>query len=881
MGDSNTASGARFWAKTDGSEYHPLLGHSADVAAVFAQLVGEGSSGRRRLARASGVEEVGQLAQTLVYLAALHDLGKVNHGFQDKAGPWCNPDRAERWQVSGHVTPVLGTFTADREFKRLVAELLAPLPLDQPTALDAFLTAICHHGQPLDGPRRSLHPSRWRAIWAPDQGSGRDPIAHIRRLADFASAVSGIGEGLGAQTVPWNEDVSNLFAGLLTVADWLGSNERWFPFTPQADTDPEAYWKVASTRAREAVSAVGLHTAAPAFSSVGQRRYDELFPDVFPRFSPTELQRLTAEIVLPEPGSRLVIESDTGSGKTEATLALYSRLREEGRVDGLVFALPTRATATAMHERITDALARLAPDRRLPTVALAMGGRSQHQSSGGAGMEDARLYPDEVDRIGYRWASQNSKTFFGAEIVVGTIDQVLLAGLPVKHAHLRLGLLGRHLIVVDEIHSCDRYMNRILRTVIDFHTRGGGIAAFLSATLARRARMELGDLEDESTLEAAVETPYPSLSIQPRPYAVWQVHPAGTGRTPKEIEWDTTDDASGLSRAIELAEQGARVCILRNTVKDARRTVEVLSEQAEGLLWRPSGAVPHRPPYHSRYCAADREALDRAVLRDFGKHAGRDGPGSILVSTQVVEQSLDVDFDWMMLDLAPIDVLLQRIGRLHRHDRDGRAESVTTPRVAIHAPREMFKPRAGGFGPHGWGTVYESWLDLELSRGLVGQHDRIVIPEMNRALIEGVYHEEARSGFVDAHPEWSEAADHDEGVRTGREAHAHLAALDLSVSYPSQAPQFRRAKEENIRTRLGDDRIEVRLNEPVAAWYAPSQSSNSVALPLPKLVNAGVEDFLDVVAEGQSTPDDVSMYRVGETGVLTYGPDGWSFQPRP
>ncbi len=866
-----------FWAKAGPDGYHPLIGHSADVAAVFCELVKEGSNARRRLEQLARAPDGELLAQSLAYYAALHDLGKANHGFQDKAGPWSRPDRAVDWQVSGHVAPVIGSFTADASFKRMVAGLLEPVPIAQDLALEIFLTSVCHHGQPLDTSGRTLHPSRWSAIWAPDKVSGRDPIAEIQRLAAFALEISGLPSDVGRNQTPWNDDVSNLFAGLLTTADWLGSHATWFEFSPEADEDPIAYWARARRQAREAVRAVGLASAPPRFSSVGSARYAELFPTVFQRSAPTRLQELGATIELPAPGCRLVIESDTGSGKTEAILALYSRLREAERVDGLVFALPTRATATAMHERILEALPHLSASCSRPTVSLAMGG----QSGGDGGAKDAaRLYPDDIDRLCYRWASLNSKTFFGAEIVVGTVDQVLLAGLPVKHAHLRLALLGRHLIVVDEIHSCDRYMNRILTNVVDFHSRAGGVTAFLSATLSRGARMGLIGATDVSSEADAVAVPYPAISIKDAEEEDWVTHPAPSSRPTKHVRWELSDETTGLRRAVQLAGKGGRVCILRNTVKDALRTTSWLNAEAPELTWKPVQSVDHRPPYHSRYSAPDRRMLDHAALRDFGKKAGRDGAGTILVSTQVVEQSLDVDFDWMMLDLAPIDVVLQRIGRLHRHDRTDRPDDMAEPKVLIQAPMEMFEPRAGTPGPHGWGTVYPSWLDLELTRQLITTQSTIRIPELNRDLIEAVYHADARARFVFSHPAWSGAADHDEGVKLGREAHAHMAALQLDRSYPKQAPQFRQAREEKIRTRLGDDRIEVRLSDPVSAWYAVGESSHSVALALPQLARAGVEDFVDVVAQRVSDKDGAFNYQVGKTGALQYTPFGWLFRPR-
>lgn len=867
-----------FWAKawSDSDVYHPLVAHSADVAAMLRELLADGSVLRDRLQQLADVPDVDPLARTLVHLATLHDLGKTNHGFQDKAGPWARPERAAHWRVGGHVTPVIATFSAVPKFKDVVRDILAPLQLPPEAQLPAFVTTICHHGQPLDRANRNLPRAKWSALWELDPRSGRDPQQELQRLARLASEWSGVQDlPENGPDVGWNNDVSNLFAGILTVADWLGSNTTFFPPDESAESNPTRYWERATARAGEVLGAVGITTPRPTSDSRGTLLYRELFPRIFQHGEPTPLQDLTASVALPSPGSRIVVEAETGSGKTEAVLALYFRLRAAGRVEGLVFALPTRATATAMYDRIAEVAARLADPGHTPTIALAMGGQVASAPRPEFDPASVQQHPDEQDRLAHGWASENSKTFFGAEIVIGTVDQVLLAGLPVRHAHLRLALLSRHLIVIDELHAYDRYMNGILANVIDFHSRAGGIATFVSATLSRSARFQLVKEDDPSTMETAASAPYPLLSVRERSADRWDEHPAPIQGHGRPVEWSVGSEEEGLAEAIALARTGARVCVLRNTVKDARRTVSRLHEQVPELLWRPSRTSEHRPAYHSRYTLPDRRVLDEAALRDFGKSAGRDGTGLILVSTQVAEQSLDVDFDWMLTDLAPIDVLLQRIGRVHRHDRDDRAQPVRQSRVRIHAPTDPFEASPDRKSDFGWGTVYNSWLDLELTRQLIVHHESIRIPEDNRRLVEAVYHAESRETFTAQRPEWSTVLDHDEGIRLGREVHASLAALGLDRSYPDQAEQYRTAREESIRTRLGDDRIQVSLNRPVRAWYASGHSSDSMVLSMKDLVRAQVDDLVEPTAEWHGEDHAEQQYRLGERGLISYTPQGW------
>jgi CRISPR-associated endonuclease/helicase Cas3 len=864
---------ARFWAKTgDDGGHHPLIAHSADVASVLRALTEPGTALFDRLMRAAGPTDPDRLRCTLVYLAALHDLGKANHGFQDKAGPWARPERAKRWPTRGHVIPVIASIHTRGPFLQAMTRLLTRLPLEDAARSDAFLTAIAHHGRPWRSDPSKRAGPLWAQVWAPDTESGRDPIAEIERLSDRAIAWSGM--QVGGEPLPWPAALSNFFAGVLTISDWIGSTERVFEPAPEADDDPDRYWAEACGKAHRAVRQIGVRPSEVRRLS-GEGVYAELFPDVFIQNAPTQLQKLVAEIDLPEPGSRLVIESETGSGKTEAVLALYSRLRTVGRVDGLVFALPTRATAKAMHDRVRDCVAGLHPHRAMPPITLAMGGETSHDAGDEGAVLDPNWYPDQDARVQYRWASETHKKFFAAEIVVGTVDQILLAGLPVKHAHMRLALLSRHLIVVDEIHSYDRYMNAVLNRVMDYHCGVGGVSVFLSATLSRTARNGLTGQEVDLDWRNAVEAPYPSLSIHEESSEDWRQIRAETSGRPKSVEWSVVSQAARgravFDEAVRVAREGGRVCILRNTVKDARSTVQTLSEIAPEVLWTP-GSPEFAPAYHSRYIAGDRQRLDEAVLADFGKQSVT--RGVILVATQVIEQSLDVDFDWMMTDLAPVDVLLQRVGRLHRHGRLGRPAAAATARMVVQAPEEPFPPRIASYGPFGWGTVYEDWSDLELTRRLIVDRPLILIPRHNRLLVEAVYHPDARQAFTELAPEWEEAINSADGRKLGLETAGAMGALALSRGYPDQERQYRNAQGEKIRTRIGDDCISVTLDRPVTGWYDRDAKASEVNLRIEQLRGSRVElsdPSGTYVGEDGRGP----VYQIGVKLRMRYGPEGW------
>lgn len=883
-----------FWAKlTDGTDderggtggaWHPLSAHCADVAAVTRCLLQPGSPLGSRLAESAGLDALSDSTRSaLVYLAALHDVGKANHGFQEKRHP--NGERRS-FERSGHVK-VVHESLGFRPLDETLVHLLQPFGEEPENAYRLFQASLFHHGRPW-GESASAPRDRGR-LWLLDESSGRDPLAEMRRIAALARRWSGIEGHAAPIALPEDPAFTHLFAGLVMLADWIGSTEAAFPFDPSADADPEAYWRRAARQAERACARIGVIPRCQLDPGSGEELYRRVFPDIFEENSPTPLQSWVMDMPLPDEGSRMLIESETGSGKTEAALALYARLRAAGRTGGLLFALPTRATATAMHERVVAALEGMYPPGELPTVALAMGGSGLRAEAEERFFEAARTqYDENPDWKLAQWSSSHTKKFFAAEVVVGTIDQVLLSGLVVDHAHLRLAALSRHLLVVDELHSYDRYMSEVLAHILDFHTQAGGMSLFMSATLSDVERRRYGgDHEGEPSLRDAVERAYPVISIRERDGTGWQdtdvPSPAddGPASRSKTVRWEPTTELQGIEAAVAAAERGARVCVLRNLVKDARSTVErIRDEEAERRLWGPPES-PHAPAYHSRYCTPDRTALDEAVLDRFGPEAQNDASGVILVATQVVEQSLDVDFDLLITDLCPIDVLLQRIGRLHRHaGRDAhRPDDYEKPRVMVVAPREGFESLAGegGYGPHGWGTVYRDLGDLELTRRLVAdpERPRIRIPAQNRELVEQVYHASQREELRAESDAWEGNFIENEGRNLGRECHARNVTLDFDDDYALNAGRWTaHFAEGKIRTRLGDDRIRVELGRPIPTFYSePMEPVETLDLPT-RALGGDWDGDLPEVHEWTRTNEGVS-FRLGNAGPIRYDPNGW------
>lgn len=482
-------------------------------------------------------------------------------------------------------------------------------------------------------------------------------------------------------------------------------------------------------------------------------------------YAPREAQVKTMALGLPPEGGLTILESETGSGKTEAALGRFMQLFHAGLVDGMVFALPTRTAATQLHGRVHGAVERAFPDAASrPPVVLAVPGYLQVDDDHGQRLPGFEVLwnDDDKERARHRgWAAEQPKRYLAGAIVVGTIDQVLLSSLRVGHAHLRATALLRHLLVVDEVHASDAYMNRILEEVLRFHIQAGGHAFLMSATLGTHVRRRLEQAAlgvgavagVDRSLKAALATPYPVIhdAARGRAPALHAVTAPGLQKTITVTLDPCADDPGAIAaRALADARSGARVLVLRNTVTDAIATQLALEEltkpEDRPLLFRVGEIVTL---HHARFARDDRGRLDDAIEERFGKSAPAHG-GVVAVATQTVQQSLDLDADILYTDLAPMDVLLQRFGRVHRHPdlrNPDRPTGFDRPRAVVmigEKPLGMsLRGKGEASGKHGVGTVYEDVLILEATRRRIELHGVLEIPAQNRELVEVTTHPEA------------------------------------------------------------------------------------------------------------------------------------------
>lgn len=732
------------WGKLGSEGIHPLCDHMLDVAACFKAIIATKSI-RRALEKLAGrsLDEID--IQRLAALVFLHDIGKANAGFQAKFWVANKKPIPEFWpRPTGHSSEALYIF----ENPKLI-ELLPIYEMSNwgENCLSLLRASISHHGRPVINP---LDPGGQRMIWAPVKKSGEvlyDPTCILKEIGQ--KTIEWFPEAfLPGQPLPQNAQFEHLFAGLVQFADWLGSDKTFFPYSVPGEDRYETVWQ----RGREAVERIGID--ASKFRAALPENLN--FSKVFNVSNPRPIQEKMGDSAL---GPLLILESETGSGKTEAAFWRFANLYQQGKVDGLYFALPTRVAATQLYERTRHFATGLWKEsgQTPPVVVRALAGYENADGHDVIKLPEFKvLWADNPeDQVAHtRWAAESSKRFLAAPIAVGTIDQALLAVLQVRHAHMRNGLLSRSLLVVDEVHASDAYMATLLEHLLKAHLKVGGHALLLSATLGSSARHRYQRLISPDvpmpTLAQATDLPYPALTDGTVVNAL-----PDSGRS-KRVHWqvknciDSPDDIAAL--AIDAARQGAKVLVIRNTVPTALATFRAVESMAQknGLqeaLFNLNGIAT---VHHSRYSREDRPMLDKAVEQQIGKERAKPLQACIVVGTQTLEQSLDIDADLLITDLCPMDVLLQRVGRLHRHDRkpEERPESYRQAQAVVlvqndHSLEACLKKSRHGLGRfHNGGGIYIDLRILEATRRLISGADSHLIPQDNRGLVERATHPE-------------------------------------------------------------------------------------------------------------------------------------------
>lgn len=530
-------------------------------------------------------------------------------------------------------------------------------------------------------------------------------------------------------------ELQSILAGFCSVCDWLGSGDA-FTYRGGRTDDLNSYLEERRPIAEQQLRKNGL--VRPAL------RHGGISVALSPNYAPRQVQRYVDSLQI-EAGLT-IIEAPTGSGKTEAALGYASRLLADGIADSIIFALPTQATANAMLPRLEVVAPRLFPGTD-SNMVLAHG-RSRFNT------DAIRLRHIVVQEEGEatvhltEWLAQSRKRVFLGQIGVCTVDQVLLSVLPVRHHFVRSFSIGRSVLIVDEVHAYDAYMYGLLQCVLEQQREAGGAVILLSATLPWHQRRRLIQAWQPDA-DVPKENDYPLITQITNGQTITTTLAKSDRPQPREVLVqarrmpDCFPNDNVLAELIDAAEAGARVVVIVNLVDHAQRLTRALRDRT---------AMPI-DLFHARFRFRDRMQREKEILAFYGKdqilERYKNGipsdSGRILVATQVVEQSLDLDFDWMVTQLCPADLLFQRIGRLHRDLAIVRPPGFESPRCTV------LLGEGDDYGLHGviYGDQRALWRTEQLLLQL-GDGGAVLFPDAYRAWIEPVYDDDGD----DEEPEW-------------------------------------------------------------------------------------------------------------------------------
>lgn len=504
-------------------------------------------------------------------------------------------------------------------------------------------------------------------------------------------------------------------AGLITLSDWIGSMEEYFEY--KKDLIPfEDYFFSAKKKAEIAVNDIFHTRLKPELNTPDK----EIF-----KFDFRPLQEKCHAIGNTIDSPAIVfIEAPTGEGKTEAAWMLAKALMKKSGRYGCYFALPTQATSNQMYGRINkDWLSRFFSENssQMMKSILIHSAAILHEED-----KTYKITTGEEDNYAAEDWFKPKKRGLLAPFAVGTVDQAFLSVMQTKHFYLRLFGLSSKVVIFDEVHAYDMYMSTIFERLLQWLSEMGTSVIMLSATLPLSKKRSLVKAYTGTSPELHSVYPVISVASKAKGYSSesFQVSELNQKALNVKLIGFSPENLSSVCR--EKLEKGGCAAVICNTVKRAQDVYSHLKNEmksAEILL------------LHSRFLFSQRESLEKQVVEKFGKSAGNMRPNkSVLVATQIIEQSLDLDFDFMISDLAPVDLLIQRAGRIQRHERT-RPVTMKNPVLYVSLPEKYINSIEGLKRA---GPVYDPYILLKTYL-LLKDMDKIRIPEDINRLIEDVY----------------------------------------------------------------------------------------------------------------------------------------------
>ena len=671
----------RYWGKAkpkegEGEDYHLLPYHCLDVVAVADIWLQKSAVLLNQISQQIELNK-DKSKSIVLFFIALHDLGKFDARFQNFIPELRIKLQGNDYEVEdeSYSHGSYGYFYFEKEF----------------LGSENMKAVAGHHGF-YDESIRFMEPDANEELIEMDKQARKQWIDYCL-------------DWFNLEEIPQVDEISML-AGLCSVADWVGSSIT--NFTQNQNIDLHQYYQDTLLKAEKVLEETGM---LPTIQGSG---FDYLFSNYTPRGIQCLLPDLPIEIGL------TIVESETGSGKTEFALAYASALIQHGLADGVVFGLPTQATANGLFDRIGNAAEKLFPDS---TVTLA------HSKA-------KYLIPDENGFL-----HQSSKRAFLGSMSVATVDQILMGVLGIKHQFVRSFGTRKSVLILDEIHSFDAYMYGLIEKVLKGQHEAYSSVILLSATLPINLKRQLlTTYQGDAQNDAYPLITHVDLKGQTSTIEVNQEPEEKRLQNKVWISPDQIPDAEQCQQLIDWAENGAMVGVICNTVHDAQLIYTILSGKTNITI----------DLFHARYTVEDRLRIENYVLHKYGKEAPR--KGGLLIATQVIEQSLDLDFDALVSQIAPIEFLMQRMGRLWRHNRSDKYTELSPRSKVIKAPLFItLCPRLAQVEENfstayaGSGFVYKNIRVLYRTQKYLQTNPLLVFPKCYREAINLIHCDETYS----------------------------------------------------------------------------------------------------------------------------------------
>ena len=713
----------RLWGKTD--PYNSLICHMIDVGCMAQELLANScfEEMRSKLAWQMGINEQ-EVLEWIGFIFALHDIGKCHPDFQGKIDNNPLNDELRTKKLMKESTTSFGvreyrheSYVWECSFDYLEKKCVVPIEM-----VRIFLDVMSLHHWRYD--KAIEIEKHYREFWQEIQLELADTLKFLFVTTAFKG-----------RKVEHRDVFSTLLEGLLILSDWIASNHELMPFAENTITDAESYYNQSKMKAQKAIKKLGFRSRN--ISAFGKGFLD-VWPDIKEKgFQPRPIQALCEELIkekllLPK---LLIIEAPMGEGKTEAAIYTAVQWMQESNAKGFYMALPTSATSNQMYGRIQDFFIinniNDAHIKLIHGLAWLLDDETPEKTAEGNVVEDS-----EERALAYEWFQPARRSLL-VPFGIGTIDQAMMAALFVKFGVLRLLGLSNKVLIIDEIHAYDVFMSTIIERLLNWCGALEIPVIMLSATLPQTKKLQLVKAYGGKVAEnQEISQVYPSLTwLNARDEFIEQevVGPSITKDVILKLEYGMLGNWEEVAtNAIDDTKNGGCLCIILNTVQEAQKLYECLRHKAscevEILL------------FHARYCVEDRNRIERNCLSRFDKSSllSKDHleyhhrpQRAILVATQVVEQSLDLDFDIMYSSIAPIDLLLQRVGRLHRHNRPLR---VNGREAVFHI---LLPAQDLSFGATG--KVYDEFILSRTVECLESWGGVIHIPQDLKPMVEKVY----------------------------------------------------------------------------------------------------------------------------------------------